>query len=144
MTDVGYGGKRTGSPAAARPVDVPIMAAAPIQAAVPASEVKKNPPTAPKCETEPNVRRRRHSRRDPPAKAIPSPLPHPPLWAGPSEHSEAAFAELRRMKDHGRSRDVLTSSTSQSSRICYTRSAFLTKNLHRGRGGAAKSQHDDA
>ena len=128
------------------PVDVPIMAAAAATApaAVPASEAKQNTPTAPQSETVAIVRHRRQSRRDPTAEPKASPLPHPPLWAGPSEHSKAAFAELRRMKDHGRSRDVLTSFTSHASRICYTQSAFLTKNLHRGRGGAAKSRHDDA
>jgi hypothetical protein len=85
MTDVGYGGKRTGVPAVSGPVDVPpaaaaaAPAAAPTPAAVPASEVKQNTPTAPKFETAPNVRHRRESRRDPPAEPKPGPLPHPPL-----------------------------------------------------------------
>ncbi len=125
-------------------MDVPPAAAAAAPAAVPASEVKQNTPTAPQSETACNVRHRRQSRRDQPKKPKAGPLPHPLLCAGPSEHNKLPFAELRRMKDHGRSRDVLTSSTSQPRRICYTRSAFLMKNLHRGRGGAAKSRHDDA
>ncbi len=56
MNDVGYGGKRAGTPAVSRPVDVPIMAAA---AAVAAAAVKEKTPTAPQSRTAPNVRHRR-------------------------------------------------------------------------------------
>ena len=112
MKDVGYGGKRAGVPAAG-PVDVPIMAAA-------AAAVKENTPTQRKFGTAANVRHRRPRRLNETKKPKPSPLPRPPHCAGPSEHSKPTFAGLRRMKDRGRSSDVLTPSNSHPRRIWYT------------------------
>jgi hypothetical protein len=123
MKDVGYGGKRAGTPPAAGPVDVPAAAA-----------VQENTPTQPQSGTAPNARHRRESRRAPTKMAKASPLPHPPL----SEHSKPAFAGGRRMKGHGRSSAVLTPSNSQPRRICYTRSADLMKKMPTGASGFEK------